>query len=128
MSCDFSKEALKNIKETIPNTSGKYLNLLEPFKIKDNTYYLIIPDLSLHYFDNETTIQIMKEIRTILKKDGILLARVASIHDFNFGVGVGEQLEKIFTLKEIIPNDFLMKKILKSTLESLENLNIKKHQ
>lgn len=70
--------------------------MLEPFKIEDNTYSLIIADLSLHYFDNETTIQIMKEIRRILKKDGILLARVASIHDFNFGAGVGEQLEKNF--------------------------------
>lgn len=96
LSCDFSKEALKNIKKTIPNTYVKYLNLLEPFKIEDNTYSLIIADLSLHYFDNETTIQIMKEIRRILKKDGILLARVASIHDFNFGAGVGEQLEKNF--------------------------------
>ena len=38
----------------------------------------------------------MNEIKRILKTDGILLARVASINDFNFGAGVGVELEKNF--------------------------------
>ncbi|MCI8778355.1 MAG: class I SAM-dependent methyltransferase [Bacilli bacterium] len=68
----------------------------EEFPFADESYSLIIADLSLHYFDNNTTIHIMKEIKRILKANGVLLARVASINDFNFGVGVGEQLEKNF--------------------------------
>ena len=68
--------------------------MMKDFPVEDNTYSLIIADLSLHYFDNETTIHIMKEIKRILKKGGILLSRVASVNDFNFGAGVGEQLEK----------------------------------
>lgn len=35
----------------------------------------------------------MSEIKRILKDGGILLSRVASINDFNFGVGQGEKLE-----------------------------------
>ena len=38
----------------------------------------------------------MKEIKRILKMNGILLARVASINDFNFGAGCGDEREKNF--------------------------------
>ncbi len=94
LSCDFSMEALKSIYKNIPNSKTLYLDMMKKFPIEDNTYSLIIADLSLHYFDNETTINIMSEIKRILKKDGILLSRVASVNDFNFGAGVGKQLEK----------------------------------
>ena len=94
LSCDFSNEALKSIQHNIPNSKTLYLDMMKDFPVEDNTYSLIIADLSLHYFDNETTIHIMKEIKRILKKGGILLSRVASVNDFNFGAGVGEQLEK----------------------------------
>lgn len=94
LSCDFSNEALKSIQDNIPNSKTLYLDMMKDFPVQDNTYSLIIADLSLHYFDNETTIHIMKEIKRILKKGGILLSRVASVNDFNFGAGVGEQLEK----------------------------------
>jgi len=96
LSCDFSEEAMKSIRENIPNSKTKYLDMLEEFPFDDESYSLIIADLSLHYFDNKTTIHIMNEIRRILKKNGILLSRVASTNDFNFGAGVGEQLEKKF--------------------------------
>ena len=96
LSCDFSNEALKSIQDNIPNSKTLCFDMMKVFPIKDNTYSLIIADLSLHYFDNETTIHIMKEIKRILKQDGILLARVASVNDFNFGAGVGEELEKSY--------------------------------
>lgn len=94
LSCDFSKEALKSIRENIPNSKTQYLNMLGLFPFEDESYSLIIADLSLHYFDNETTINIMNEIKRILKKEGILLARVASVNDVNFGAGKGKRLEK----------------------------------
>ena len=96
LSCDFSKSALKSVKDNIPNSKTMYLNMVENFPIDDETYSLIIADLSLQYFNNKDTIHIMNEIKRILKTDGILLARVASINDFNFGAGVGEELEKNF--------------------------------
>lgn len=93
LSCDFSKEAIKSIEENITNSNTLYLDMMKDFNICDNSYNLIIADLSLHYFDNETTIHIMNEIKRILKNGGILLARVASVNDFNFGAGEGEKLE-----------------------------------
>ena len=66
LSCDFSNEALKSIQDNIPNSKTLYLDMMKKFPIKDNTYSLIIADLSLHYFDNETTIHIMREILATL--------------------------------------------------------------
>ena len=94
LSCDFSNEALKSIRDNIPNSKTLYLDMMKDFPIEDNSYSLIIADLSLHYFDNATTIHIMNEIKRILKQDGTLLARVASVNDFNFGAGVGQELKK----------------------------------
>lgn len=96
LSCDFSNEALKSIRENIPNSKTKYLDMRGLFSFESESYSLIIADLSLHYFDNETTIHIMNEIKRILKTNGVLLARVASVNDFNFGAGIGKQLEKNF--------------------------------
>lgn len=93
LSCDFSVEALKSIENNIPNSKTFYLDMMKKFPIDDKKYSLIIADLSLHYFNNETTIHIMKEIKRILKDGGVLLARVASVNDFNFGAGQGEKRE-----------------------------------
>lgn len=93
LSCDFSVEALKSIENNIPNSKTLYLDMMKKFSIADKKYSLIIADLSLHYFNNETTIHIMKEIKRILKDGGVLLARVASVNDFNFGAGQGEKQE-----------------------------------
>lgn len=94
LSCDFSSQALKNIDENILNSKTKLLDMMHTFPFDDNSFSLIIADLSLHYFDNSTTIHIMEEIKRVLTDGGILLARVASINDFNFGAGVGKELEK----------------------------------
>ncbi len=81
LSCDYSLEALKNVKEFIKGSQTKYLNMNDPFLFNDDSFKVIVADISLHYFLDTKTIQIMKEIRRILKPDGILLARVSSIHD-----------------------------------------------
>lgn len=96
LSCDFSNNALKSIQDNIPNSKTMYLDMMKTFPCEDCSYKIIIADLSLHYFDNKTTIHIMKEIKRVLKENGVLLARVASVNDSNFGAGVGEELEKNF--------------------------------
>lgn len=76
LSCDFSIEALNSISNNILNSKTLYLDMMKKFPIADNKYSLIIVDLSLHYFNNETTIHIMREIKRILKDNGILLSSI----------------------------------------------------
>lgn len=109
LSCDFANEALKSIEKNIPNSRTLNINMMKKFPIKDETYSLIIADLSLHYFDNKTTTKIMEEIKRILKPNGILLARVATIKDTNFWAGKWEEIEKNFYLVEWYKKRFFNK-------------------
>lgn len=94
ISCDYSEIALEQLNQNIQNATTINLDISKPLIFKDNTFDLIIADLSLHYFDEETTINIMKEIKRILKLNGTLLARVNSICDLNYGAGQGTKLEE----------------------------------
>ena len=94
LACDISKEALSNTKKYIPGIKTKHMNLIEDFPFGDETYTLIIADLSLHYFTDQETIHIMKEIKRILKQNGILLARVHSTKNLNKETALLEEVDK----------------------------------
>ena len=94
IACDYSEDALKILEKYIPNAKTKLVDISNKLPFKDGEFEIIIADLSLHYFDNNTTIEIMKEIKRILKKDGYLFARVNSINDLNYGAGQGQKIEE----------------------------------
>lgn len=96
IACDFSNEALESVKKYIPAAQTKLLDISKKLPFYDNMFEIIIADLSLHYFDNETTTEIMKEIKRILKDGGHLLARVNSVNDINHGAGQGKKIEENF--------------------------------
>ena len=93
IACDYSDVALKHLKEQLKSVETKWLDISNPLPFKNTTFDLVIADLSLHYFDEKTTIEIMKEIKRILKPNGHLLARVNSLQDKNYGVGNGQKIE-----------------------------------
>ena len=62
-----------------------------PFE--DNLTDIIIGDLSLHYFTEQQTFKILDEIKRVLKPNGLLLFRVNSVKDVNYGAGEGKELE-----------------------------------
>lgn len=91
---DISNGALDYTKSMIPKIKTKQMNMIEPFPFADNQFSVIIADLCLHYFDEQTTVKIMCEIKRILKPRGILLARVNSQKDST--AGKGERIEDNF--------------------------------
>ena len=93
IACDFSDVALKRLKERVPNVETMLLDISEPLPFANDSFDLIVADLSLHYFDEKTTEKIMGEIERILTPNGCLLARVNSIYDVNHGAGDGEKIE-----------------------------------
>lgn len=91
---DQSENAIKNIEKNFPEIVGtRILNMLDGIDYPDNTFGIVVADLSLHYFTMEETKRILQDIKRILKSDGYLLIRVNSINDINHGAGAGEEIE-----------------------------------
>lgn len=94
ISCDYSDEALEIVKKYIPNSNPLKLDITKKLPFKDNSFKLVIADLSLHYFNSKTTRSIILELKRILTSHGYLLLRLNSILDTNYGALEGIEIEK----------------------------------
>jgi SAM-dependent methyltransferase len=65
LSCDISAEVLKGLKENITNAKTLELDMSKPLPFNDNSFNLVFANLSIHYFDTNTTIELLREIRSI---------------------------------------------------------------
>lgn len=93
--CDYSKKAIENIKKNFPEIDiVKHFDMSKGLPFESNFTDIIICDLSLHYFTEKITFEILNEIKRVLRPEGILFCRVNSINDINFGAGQGQELEK----------------------------------
>lgn len=92
--CDFSENAIENIKKNFPEVeSAVCFNMLDEFPFEDNSFAIVCADLSLHYFREEDTKKILKEIQRVLVPGGHIFVRVNSIRDEKHGAGKGEEIE-----------------------------------
>lgn len=83
--CDYSKNVIKNIKKNFPEINRvENFDMKEGLPFEDNYTELIIADLSLHYFPEKVTFNILEEIKRVLKPSGLLLFRVNSTKDTNY--------------------------------------------
>ena len=100
VACDYSEVALEKIRKNIESAQTKLVDISQPLPFKDNSFDVVVADLSLHYFDEKTTKTIIEEINRILTPNGSLLARVNSVADINHGAGQGEKIEENFYFVE----------------------------
>lgn len=100
IACDCSEEALNIINKFLPEVKTIQMDISKTLYFEDESVEVIIADLSLHYFNDETTKNIIREIKRVLKSDGRLIGRVNSINDLNYGAGSGQEIEKNFYLTE----------------------------
>lgn len=100
IACDYSKEALNIVNNFLPEVETIQIDISKTLPFEDKSIQVIIADLSLHYFNDNTTKSIVKEIKRVLKADGYIIGRVNSINDINYGAGNGEEIEKNFYLTE----------------------------
>lgn len=96
ISVDYSDSALSILKQYIPSATTQKLDISNPLPFKNDSFEVVVADLSLHYFDSETTKEILSEIKRILTKGGYFFARVNSIKDANYGALQGEKIEENF--------------------------------
>ncbi|MEG0618846.1 MAG: class I SAM-dependent methyltransferase [Bacilli bacterium] len=120
ISADYSVVALQTVKKTI-NTNTLEMDIRKKFPFKENSLDLIIADLSLHYFSKTETLEILKEIKRVLKKDSYLLFRVNSIEDVNHGAIGGEFIEENYYLTEGYNKRFFNEKDLEFFFKDFNN-------
>lgn len=106
---DFSKEVLKIINKEDPNLETMILDITKGLPYEDNSINIIIADLSLHYFNQETTKFIFEDIYRVLKENGYLIARVNSINDGNHIPLDSKEIEENFYYDGIIYKKFFEK-------------------
>lgn len=93
--CDFAETAIENIQNRFPQVKkAKCFDMTNGLPFADNFTDIVIADLSLHYFSEDTTYNILTEIKRILKPNGFLFFRVNSVLDKNHGAGQGTEIEK----------------------------------
>ena len=99
--CDFSKNAIKNIHLNFPELERvEQFDLLNGLPFENDFTDIIIADLCLHYFTIKQTEYILNDIMRVLKSGGILLARINSIQDVNYGAGKGKEIERHLYITE----------------------------
>ncbi len=92
--CDYSKNAIENIKNNFPEIErAECFDMSRGLPFEDNFTDIIISDLSLHYFTEKKTFEILDEIKRVLKPNGLLFFRVNSVKDVNHGAGKGKEIE-----------------------------------
>ena len=96
LSADYSREALANVRRYIPGSRTEYVDMNRTFPFRDESFHIIVADISLHYFAESATVSLMGEIRRALKPGGLLLARVSSMNDTYYGAGSGREIQTHF--------------------------------
>ena len=91
--CDFSKVALTLVKTALPQARTMCFDMTDGLPFEDGFSDLVIADLSLHYFTEETTLLILRDIHKVLSENGHLLCRVNSITDFEENENKAENIE-----------------------------------
>lgn len=96
VSTDLEASALATNKEKTPEKLKQHITL-QKVDLRDELPYesgefdVVYAHLSLHYFDNETTVRLFDEIRRVLRPGGVFAFFVNSIHDPEYNTG--EKLE-----------------------------------
>ena len=91
ISSDISNIALNKVKEFNKNTIN--VDMREPLPFEDNKFDIVFANLSVHYFSDSDTKQLINEIKRILKKDGLFIGSVNGIQGLEVIKDTAKELE-----------------------------------
>jgi SAM-dependent methyltransferase len=105
-SVDFSQEALDICQKNVPEAELVLHDISQRFPFKNNQFGIISANLSLHYFNEQTTHQIISDIYRCLDEGGTLMVCLNSTKDIHYGA-VGEaEIEPNYYLSRGLPKRF----------------------
>jgi SAM-dependent methyltransferase len=100
----------------------------EKLPFLDSSFDLVFANLSIHYFSDEVTKELMLEIRRILKEDGLFIGSVNGIQGYEKIKDTAVELEKHYWLNK---NKFVRlfdKEDLNNYLSIFDILNIEEKE
>ncbi len=92
LAIDLSLASIMVAKLRAPRAKFHRQNILAPFPVGDGAAGVVVASLSLHYFDWADTLNLANRIRQTLRPGGVLLCRLNSTQDVNFGATGHERL------------------------------------
>lgn len=107
---DFSQIAMDRLK--IQNPDVQWIQQdIRNIDFKEHSFDVIYSHLSLQYFDDETTNQIVGKLYKILANNGLLFVKCKSIDDQKYGQGekVGEDLFMAEHLRHFFSKEYMVK-------------------
>jgi SAM-dependent methyltransferase len=90
---DVSADAIDAARARVPAAEFHHGDVREPFPLAGARVGVVIASLSLHYFSWPETAEIVTRIRTALRASGVLVCRLNSTNDHNFGASGHKQIE-----------------------------------
>lgn len=106
---DISQAATAVAKLRVPSANIECRNLRKPLPASAQNLGAIVASLSLHYFSWTETIDIVQRIRACLGPGGLLLCRLNSADDHNYGASGHPEIEPNFYLVNGEPKRFFNK-------------------
>ena len=82
VACDLSERALQALRRRAPQVPVHAFDMAQGLPFDSGALGAVIADLSLHYFDWQTTCCIAKEILRVLRPGGLLLCRVNALEEY----------------------------------------------
>jgi len=107
---DLSNSAIERAKKLYPNTSYIVDDILNS-KFLDNVFDYILDRGVFHIFEQEKLPDYLRQIKRILKKNGILFLKCMSVEEKNLEDGKGPFLYSKEKIKEIFENNFEIESI-----------------
>jgi len=107
---DLSNSAIERAKKLYPNTLYIEDDILNS-KFLDNAFDYILDRGVFHIFEQEKLPHYLRQIKRILKKNGILFLKCMSVEEKNLEDGKGPFLYSKEKIKEIFENNFEIESI-----------------
>ncbi|WP_255440495.1 class I SAM-dependent methyltransferase [Caenimonas sedimenti] len=103
---DLSAAALAVAKLRVPSAKFEQRDIREPLPLPPQSAGLVVASLSLHYFPWAQTQDIVARIHAVLRPGGVLLCRLNSTEDRNFGAAGHPEIEPNFFMVDGQPKRF----------------------
>ena len=99
-SADISERALKYLSQKAPKIKTVKLDMTEPLPFADESFDVVFANLSIHFFGEKDTCNLIAEIRRILKDNGVFIGTCNSSAAYKFIADKSTVIEDGFYLEE----------------------------